>query len=244
MNLSKNLLSAWGVATAVHLVAVAAQAATTIDTFDNPSPAVVFASLGAGPAVLDGPRTGGGILGSRRLRKDGEAFEVGDSLTIGDGALVVVSQPFQDADSTVITFLNYDFTGLPDGSASFAGDVGLELTFTFIESYDFPGLDFLDAIITLETTSGVLQAVGAAFNDLAGGTRTDLVPYASFSGPGSLAQVTSLEIRFNDPFTSRRLDFTLTRLASVPEPATAAIVTPIMASGRRFVRRVGRLPVA
>ncbi|HMO87225.1 MAG TPA: hypothetical protein PKC18_20130 [Lacipirellulaceae bacterium] len=215
-----------------------ARAALTIDAFDDPAPAIVFTMAPDGQVLLDGPRSGPGVLGARSVMKDGNPFEPGDVIVVGDGALTIASQTAPGNDSIYIPLLDYDWTTLPGGSVSLAGLLGFELTFTYIENHDFPGQDYLDSIFTIRTTAGDLQAVGVHFPDLDAGTRTDFVPFSLFSGMGSLDQATGLHIRFNDPLTSRRLDFTLTRLRAVPEPAAGAVAA-VAAIALGLVRRSG-----
>ncbi len=76
------------------LLIASSAAAIQIDSFDAPSPQAVVAIAADGTVTIDGPRSGTGIVGVRTVTKNGNAFEAGDSISVGDGALTVVSQPF------------------------------------------------------------------------------------------------------------------------------------------------------
>ena len=188
--------------------------ATLIDSFAAPTPAVVNTTAGAGDVVIDGPRVDASILGERTIIKSGNELETGDEIVVGNG----VFSAFTAGDATWPMQLLYDFSGEPGGSISWAADTGLYLTFSLIDSDD---LTYMDSIVWIDTVSGTLELIGSHHDNLAGGERTDLVPFASFSGTGDLSQVTGLRYRFNDPLTALGLDFTLTRLAThpIPEPA-------------------------
>ena len=210
------------------LIAPAARA-IPIDSFAALSPAVVnTTSPGAGDTI-DGPRTDPSILGARTLTNEGNALDPGDSITLGDGAFSAVS-----GTSTFPMILSYDFTAEPGGSVDFSPDPGLFFTYALIDS---DGQTFMDTIISIDTATGMLDLIGAHFPDLPAGIRTDLVPFASFSGSGDLAQVTALSIRFNDPLTRPGLDFTLTNLATTPIPEPSALASALLGVLALFATR-------
>jgi len=234
MHTRQRRISTWF--TTILLAATPPAVAVQIDDFSAPTPAVVNTTSPGGGDVIDGPRIDASILGERRLTNEGDALEPGDSITLGGGVFSAVS-----GSTTFPMILAYDFTSEPGGYVDWQSEAGLYYTFKLIDSN---GQTFLDTIQWIDTTAGTLEALFVMFPDLPGGVRTDFVPFTAFTGTGDLSQVTGLRIRFNDGFTARGLDFTLSHVAThlVPEPSSFMLCCIALAASGLIAwrrRRVG-----
>jgi hypothetical protein len=187
--------------------------AAVIDDFSAPASIVGTDSAGSGTVTIDGARTGPSILGSRQVLKHGVSamggFLSGDAITVGGptGTLRSFSGP-----TAFATGVTYDFTGLSGGSTSFAGDLSLDFDFDLIDG-GVPGAIGVDIVLT--TTSGNLTYI-TTFSD--GANVIHSVLLSNFVGPGSLANVTGLNVIFNNSGSNVAVDFILTSIGTTPMP--------------------------
>lgn len=196
-----------------------ARADVVIDSFDTVNPWNTF-NTPTMPGVIQGPLSGTGILGNRTLSTSAGLNNGGDFIGIGTadfGSLSgqgIFDVALNASTATSVT-LRYDSFGTLDVSG-LAG-IGLDIL-----AYN-NGSVTTESIVTLETTSGNLVSSPQVFPNIAPGVQMFLIPFADFTGLGSLTGVTAVIIQFNSNNSSGS-DITLdgVRFASVPEPASLA----------------------
>lgn len=224
---------------ALALVAgVAPAAPVTIDNFNTPGAPAVFSPF-TPAGNLGAPTTGAGILGTRQLSITNALSALGDGVAIGGGILNAVS-----SDTTAYaTVLNYNFGGTLDASPS----AGITLDMRSIDG-GFTTSTAVEA--TLFTTTGNRTLTGFNINDIlpVGEPGTPVVlPFASFTGPGSVGSITGLQVRFNSAPTRAGVDLTLSQIwvtegtfvrdNPVPEPTTLAVFGLLGVGGIVAARR-------
>lgn len=144
-----------------------------------------------------------------------------------------------NTDSSTTAFASINYTGFGAGTSNFTGGNGIRLDFLNLN----PGntstgvAPDMPISVSIITSSGTLtQTVGA----LGGPTYSVLLPFASFSGTGNLANVTGLGINLNSGSGARSAaDFELTNVVvptnAVPAPPAFALLlaaAPVLALRR------------
>ena len=214
-------------------VAMGSAAPLVIDTFDTPgAPAVFDPPPSFGPGTLIANDAGSGILGQRDLAvgAPGLTFAVGDGIAIGGGLLDVAS----NGSATFATMLNYDSFGTLDLN----GYSGVELV---IMAYN-NGSVTTQNVIELQTATGTLTSAPQTFPNIPPGPITFFIPFSAFSGPGSLGQVTAIQVFLNSN-NSAGFDITLDslQLRELPEPSSILVWGSMVGLGllvrRRFRKR-------
>jgi hypothetical protein len=223
-------------ATAAMLAPPSAHADVIIDTFDHPSPQVLFAAPGfAGLPVV---HSHGTILGNRTLSVNSviSAGAFPGGVAIGGGTFEVSSNSL----TSFHTFLLY--TGGSFGVQDWAGLSGFGLTMLAYNN----GSVTTDLTITIFTTTGNL--VGTTdFPNVPPGPMQFVVPFAIFAGPGNLGAVTGVQFEFNSGVVhgdSFGFDMALDEIRVIPEPASIAVWSLVGIGGLALARLRKRTPKA
>ena len=208
----------------------AVSALPVIDTFETPAVTQVFIGPSAPPAA--GPTTGAGILGTRNMI--GLApLAIGDVLAIGGGTFQVFT-----GTSSLETSLIYSNFGTEDFSAP---KLGILLDFLFLDGG--VATTTADIHITLVTLAGTLENT-VTVNESAVPFSVFL-EFSSFTGVGSLSDVTTLDFKFNDGGSPQSgVDLVLDQLSvAVPQPPSIALLSVACAGLLYARRRIRKAPV-
>jgi len=209
-------------------------APVVVDTFSTVNPWNVYQTFTA-PGTVQSNVSGAGILGQRDVTIGAPGLvNGGDFLGIGTadfGSLTgqgVLDLNLNANTNSAIT-LNYDNFGV----MNFSGDLGIGLD---ILAYNNGSVQTQNQII-LTTTTGLLTASAITFPNVPPGSMIFLIPFASFTGPGSLSSVTGIQFIFNSN-NSSGFDITLDgiQVLATPEPSSLLAWVSVLAAGW-FARR-------
>jgi hypothetical protein len=151
-----------------------------------------------------------------------------------------------DAKSHVTTTLLYDGAdgldllgmtnslGLPNVDLTMGGTQdGFGLSFAAVDAA--PGRNVIDVAVTVTSAAGTATATTTIPES--SGPLTAVIPYSLFSSQAPLSAATSLQFVFNSRTPDVAVDFTLTNIATVPEPSTFALAGVGLAMLAGLIRR-------
>jgi hypothetical protein len=197
----------------------ASAAVIDVDTFANPSPAEVFVVFPSTSKTIIHAVTG--VLGGERealFQVNGAVVPQSATGVIGtQSGLAALQLQTQNVAPTVAT-LTYNGIGNV-GLGGFdltSGNENNRFEFRFAGSDALPtaGLGF---VVTVTSNSGSSTASATAINSQDPFIIT--VPFSNFSGSANFSAVNSIVVQFNGVNQTTDIDFEITGIHAVPEPA-------------------------
>lgn len=193
-----------------------------VDTFGLPNPAQFFSvPVGVNPQLTIS-QTVSGVLGGERealFQVIGNSVPSSATGLIGNqSGLAALQLQTQNLAPTVATLTyngigNVGLGGVDLTSSS--SNNRFEIKFAGADAQPTSGLEF---VITVTSNSGSSTASAIALNQQTAFTVN--VPFSSFSGSANFSAVNSIVVQFNGVNHTPEIDFEITGIAAVPEPAS------------------------